>query len=84
MAKTTTEESKEAAVATLTYEQSFEELRVMVSAIEGGQISLDESIRRFKRGSALLERCRAILETAEMEVRELTADELKKSARASG
>ncbi len=64
--KTTTE--------SLTYEQALGELESLIERIEQGEIGLEESLTEYRRGAALLKRCRGILETAEQQIEELTAD----------
>ena len=65
--KTTTE--------SLTYEQALGELEALIERIEQGEIGLEQSLTEYRRGAALLKRCRGILETAEQQIDELTADE---------
>ncbi len=59
----------------LTYEQALGELESLIERIEQGEIGLEESLAEYRRGAALLKRCRGILETAEQQIEELTADE---------
>ncbi|MDG6257346.1 MAG: exodeoxyribonuclease VII small subunit [Methanomicrobiaceae archaeon] len=56
---------------TATYEELILELRQIVSAIEEGDIGLDESIRLYERGSELVKRCEQLLEDAELKITEL-------------
>lgn len=44
-------------VATMTYEQCRAELETIVSALEKGTASLDESVTMWERGEALAARC---------------------------
>lgn len=62
--------------ASMNYEEAFQELRSVVQSIEAGTLPLDESLQAFERGTALLKRCRAVLDDAELKVRELTAADL--------
>lgn len=57
----------------LTFEQAVERLEAIIGRIESGEVGLEQSIREYEHGVALLKRCRAILETAEQRVEELTA-----------
>ncbi len=59
----------------LTYEQALGELEALIERIEQGEIGLEQSLAEYRRGAALLKRCRGILETAEQQIDELTADE---------
>jgi exodeoxyribonuclease VII small subunit len=63
-------------VEELTYEEALAELEEIVSALEGEQSQLDESIRLFERGQALAARCSALLEAAELKVRQVAGDEI--------
>ena len=64
----------EAAEESMTYEQALAELEALIERIERGEIGLEESLAEYRRGAALLKRCRAILETAEQQIEQLTAD----------
>ena len=60
----------------LTYEAAFAELENIVAALENEQGSLDESMKLYERGQALVKRCAAILDKAELKVKQLTGDTL--------
>ena len=61
-------------VEDLTYEQALSELEVIVSALEGEQGQLEESIRLFERGQALVRRCGELLEAAQLKVQQVAGD----------
>ena len=61
-------------VENLTYEQALAELEVIVSALEGEQGQLEESIRLFERGQALVRRCGELLEAAQLKVQQVAGD----------
>ena len=63
-------------VAELTYEAAFTELEKIVAALEGESRPLDESISLYERGQALAKHCAALLEKAELKVRQLSGDGL--------
>ncbi len=63
-----------ATTESLTYEQALGELEALIERIEQGEIGLEQSLAEYRRGAALLKRCRGILETAEQQIDELTAD----------
>jgi len=63
-------------VEELTYEEAFTELEAIVNALEGEQNPLDEAMSLFERGQALVRRCGALLDEAELKVRQLSGDEL--------
>ena len=46
------------------FEKSISELEKIVSLLESGDITLDESIKLFERGTELAGECRKTLETA--------------------
>jgi exodeoxyribonuclease VII small subunit len=60
----------------LSYEQAFAELETVVNALEGEQRPLDEAIALYERGQALAKHCAALLEKAELKVRQLSDGEL--------
>ena len=61
-------------VEELTYEQALAELEEIVTALEGEQNQLDESIKLFERGQALASRCGILLEAAELKVKQVVGD----------
>ena len=63
-------------VEELTYEEALAELEGIVSALEGEQNQLEESIKLFERGQALAERCSILLEAAELKVKKVAGDVL--------
>lgn len=60
----------------LTYEEAYAELERIVATLETGQQTLDESLRLFERGQALLKHCAALLDHANLQVRQLAGEEL--------
>lgn len=62
------------------FEQSIAELEALVTKMEGGEMSLDESLRAFERGIALYRNCQATLEQAEARVKLLLDPEHPDSA----
>lgn len=63
-------------VEELTYEETFTELQEIVAALEGEGRALDESIALYERGQALARHCAALLEKAELKVRQLNGETL--------
>lgn len=59
----------------LSYEQAFEELAGIVSALESNQRSLAEAVALFERGQALAQHCVRLLDQAELKIRQLMANE---------
>ena len=66
----------ERSVEELTYEEALMELEEIVSVLEGQQNQLEEAIKLFERGQALAARCTALLEAAELKVKQVAGDEI--------
>lgn len=62
-------ESNSEAPSIARFEQSLDELERLVTRLEGGDLSLDESLRSFERGIALFRECQSALEQAELRVK---------------
>ena len=54
------------------FEKAMSELEDIVSKLEGGEISLEESLHHFERGIELTRNCQTALEEAEQKVQILT------------
>ena len=63
--------------AELSYEQSLQELEQLVQNLESGQLSLDDTLQAYARGSQLLAACRARLAAVEQQVQVLDGGELQ-------
>jgi len=61
-------------VEDLSYEEALAELEKIVTGLEAEQHPLDEAVQLFERGQALAARCTALLESAELKVRQLAGD----------
>jgi len=61
-------------------EKSLAELEKIVAKLEGGDLTLDESLKHFERGVALTRQCQSALRQAEQKVDIL----LRKSGAGSG
>ena len=57
--------------------RNFVWLEQVVAAMEAGQLPLEESLAAYKRGTELLQQCRARLEDAQQQVRILEEGVLK-------
>ncbi|WP_376696035.1 exodeoxyribonuclease VII small subunit [Wenzhouxiangella sp. EGI_FJ10305] len=64
------------------FEASLEELEGLVEALESGELSLAESLDRFKRGIELSKHCHEMLDQARQSVEILTRPEDEDSAQA--
>lgn len=51
-----------------TYEESIKELEQLVKDLESGDLSLDESIKKFEKGMKLSKHCSSLLEDAEKKI----------------
>ena len=63
--------NKEAAAEGPDFEAALEELEALVERMEGGDLSLDESLAAFERGIHLTRRCQQALSEAEQRVQVL-------------
>lgn len=75
MAKSNTKRN-ERHVEELSYEEALAELEGIVEALETGQNALEDSMKMFERGQALVSRCNGLLETAQLRVQKLAGDQL--------
>ena len=55
----------------LSFEDAVEEIQAIIERIESGEIGLEEALAERRRGDALIKRCRAVLEVAEQELRQI-------------
>ncbi len=62
------------------YEQAVVELERLVLQLESGQMSLDDMLKSYQRGSTLLRYCREKLESVEQQIQILDGAELKSYA----
>jgi exodeoxyribonuclease VII small subunit len=63
-------------ITQLTYEQAMSELETIVNTLESNQGPLQESMTLFERGQALVQYCTALLEKAELKVRQVSGEDL--------
>ncbi len=61
----------EAQLSELSYEQAFSELEAIVEALESEQKALDESLKLYERGQLLVQYCIALLDQADLRIRQL-------------
>jgi exodeoxyribonuclease VII small subunit len=61
------------ALNALSFEDALEELERIVASLERGEVSLDDAIAAFERGTALKAHCEARLEAARMRVEKIKA-----------
>ena len=75
MPKTTTK-----AESAPTFESALAELETIVTRMEDGQLSLEQSLSAYKRGAELLKLCQAQLADAQQQGKVLEAGALKNFA----
>ncbi len=59
-------------IAALPFEQALAELESIVTRLEKGAVSLEESIEIYARGEALKKHCEALLKNAEQRIEKIT------------
>jgi exodeoxyribonuclease VII small subunit len=62
------------------FEQSLAELETLVEKLESGELSLDDSLKQFKRGVELTRHCQGVLEQAQQTVDQLMNPEDESSS----
>lgn len=62
------------------FESALEELEGLVAQLEKGELSLDDSLKQFKRGVELTRSCQKILEGAQQTVEQLSNPDDESSA----
>ena len=66
---------EEPVVDELSYEDAFRELERVVTALETGDQTLETSLALFERGEALIQRCKFLLDQAELKVSQVSGDQ---------
>ena len=61
------------AIAALTFDDAFAELRTAVAELEAGGLALEDTIARTERAVALQRHCEKLLGEAELRVRQLVS-----------
>ena len=64
----------EDALSDLTFEQAYAQLEDIVTRLESGELSLEESVTLYERGQQLADYCNNLLDNASLRVEQLTAD----------
>lgn len=55
----------------LSFEESMNRLEQIVRAMERGDVALEESLKLFKEGTALVSGCEKLLDEAQMQIRKI-------------
>ena len=63
--------AKSASLEKVTFEDALQELEGIVASLERGEVSLDDAIAAFERGTQLKSHCQARLEEARMKVEKI-------------
>ena len=62
------------------FEQALEELESLVEQLESGELNLDASLQKFKRGVELTRHCQGVLERAQQSVEQLLQNDDESTA----
>lgn len=62
------------AIASLSYEQAFDQIEQIVEQIESGDAGLEKSLQEYERAVHLVRHCRSILAAAEQRIEMLGKD----------
>ena len=76
-----TPDTDTAATPVADFEASLDALEQLVGRMEGGDMSLEDSLAAYERGVGLYRRCQQALEAAELRVRLLTDPQQPETAR---
>ena len=57
----------------ISFEENMQRLEQIVQAMERGDAPLEESLKLFQEGTALIQRCGKLLEEAELQVSKIVA-----------
>ncbi|MDR2852295.1 MAG: exodeoxyribonuclease VII small subunit [Burkholderiaceae bacterium] len=77
MPKSASSSTPEVAALPTSYEAAVQELEQLVAALESGQLPLDQLLRSYQRGAALLAFCREKLQAVEDQIKVLDGVQLK-------
>ncbi len=58
----------------MTFEENLKKLELIVRKMESGELKLDESLKAFEEGRALVESCRKELDAIRLKIEKVTAD----------
>lgn len=59
-------------ITAMPFEEAMRELESIVTGLERGDVSLEQSITLYERGEALKKRCETLLKEAEMRIEKIT------------
>ncbi len=61
----------------INFESALEELEKLLSEMESGELSLDQSINKFERAKECLKICRKKLDDAQLRINKVNGDSLE-------
>jgi exodeoxyribonuclease VII small subunit len=70
----TPDETADADIAALSFEEAMRELESIVHRLESGEIDLEESIAIYSRGQKLKQHCELKLKSAQSKVEKIVSD----------
>lgn len=59
-------------IESLRFEEAMSQLEELVERIESGEVGLEDALKQYERGIALIRHCRRILDLAQQRIAELT------------
>jgi exodeoxyribonuclease VII small subunit len=62
------------------YEEAIEELEAIIGRMEQGETPLEDSLREYARGDALVRRCRQVLDQAQQRIETIAGQRLADGA----
>ncbi len=62
-------------VQSMSYEEAIHELESIITQLESSQPMLADALASFERGQALAQRCAALLDEADLRVRQVSDEE---------
>lgn len=75
--KTAAKNTAPKSAAPQSFESALRELEALVNKLESGEITLEESLAAYRRGSELTRYCQQFLSQAEQVILQLDKDQLK-------
>jgi exodeoxyribonuclease VII small subunit len=62
-------------MATLTFEEAFEQLEASIAALQEGKVPLEQALQQYQNGMQLAQYCNELLQKAELSVQQLNMNE---------
>jgi exodeoxyribonuclease VII small subunit len=72
-----TKNKQKSDIGKLTFEEAIKELTDIVGKIEQGEIPLQDSLKQYEKGMALIKHCKDILQKAEKRIEKISEAEPK-------